>query len=345
MCISVDDFTLIEQSITHHFPLIGFFNGEDSKESYFIVDDYNPQSFQDLIHELDKHGFVPFINPDGNHYKINIAQKPEKGKSRIHFNIILLFATICTTIFAGYFYLAQGDIWKALAFAAALLGIIGAHELAHYFAARKHGVHATLPYFIPAPTFIGTFGALINIKSPIPTRNALFDLGYSGPLAGFLVAIPVLVVGLYLSTVGSPQDAGMFFYDPLIITLISYFVAPNVMSDQVLLVHPVAFAGWVGILITMLNLMPVAFLDGGHISRSLFGQSIHKIVSIIGIMVTIILGWYFMAALMVFIFFMGKNHPGALDNVAPINGNRKIMAVIILIIFILCLAPAPITQI
>ena len=349
----MDDFTLVEQSISNHFPLIGFYLGEASeksgkgsgKESYFMVDDYNPQSFQALVRELDGYGFVPFINPDGTHYKINVAKKQEKSESKIRFNVILLLATICTTIFAGYYMLGEQDIWKALAFAVALLGIIGAHELAHYFAARKHGVHATLPYFIPAPTVIGTFGALINIKSPIPTRNALFDLGYSGPLAGFIVAIPVLLIGLSLSTVTTNPNVSMIFIPPLIMEFFTYLVAPAATSSQVLLLHPVAFAGWVGILVTMLNLMPVAFLDGGHISRSLFGQNIHKIVSIVGIMVTIILGWYFMAALMVFIFIMGKTHPGALDNVVPINRNRKIMAVVILIIFILCLSPAPITYI
>lgn len=348
----MDDFALIEQSISHHFPLIGFYQVEDNKESsnklgresYFIVDDYNPHSFQALVRELDDYGFIPFINRDGNHYKINIAQKQEKGQSKIRFNIILLLATICTTLFAGYYMLGDQDIWKALAFAAALLGIIGAHETAHYFAARKHAVSATLPYFIPAPTIIGTFGALINIKSPIPTRNALFDLGYSGPLAGFIVAIPVLLIGLNWSTVTTTPNVSMVFIPPLIMELLTYVAAPTASSNQILLLHPVAFAGWVGIIVTMLNLMPVAYLDGGHISRSLFNQKIHKIVSILGIMVTIVLGWYFMAALMVFIFLMGRSHPGALDNITPVNRNRKIIAVLILVIFILCLAPLPITQ-
>ncbi len=340
----MDDLTLIEQSISNHFPLIGFFNGESGKESYFTVGTYNTDSFQALVSELDEYGFIPFINPDGNYYKINIAKKPEKGKSRIHINVILLLATIGSTLFAGYYFLGEGDIWKAIAFAVALLGIIGTHETAHFFAARKHGVDATLPYFIPAPTMIGTFGALINVKSPIPTRRALFDLGYSGPLAGFIVAIPVLLIGLKFSTVAANTGVSLVFIPPLIMQFFTYLVAPAATSEQMILLHPVAFAGWVGIIITMLNLMPVAFLDGGHISRSLFGQKIHKFVSILGIMVTIILGWYFMAALMVLIFFIGKGHPGALDNVIPIDRNRKIIAVVILIIFILCLSPFPFTQ-
>lgn len=345
--ISTEDFYLIEQSISHHLPLIGFHQGEDSNkkgiESYFIVGDYNPDSFRSLVSELDANGFIPYINPAGNHYKINIVQKPEKTQSRLHLNIILFIATVCTTLFAGYL-LGQGDIWKAVAFSMALLGIIGAHESAHYFAARKHGVNATLPYFIPGFPPIGTFGALINVRSSIPTRNALFDLGYSGPLAGFLVAIPVLLVGLKYSTVTASADLALTFMPPLIMEFFTQLVAPTVTADQMLIVHPVAFAGWVGILVTMLNLMPVAFLDGGHISRSLFSQNIHRIVSIIGIMITIVLGWYVMAALMIFIFLMGKGHPGALDNINPINRNRKIMALLILIIFILCLSPAPITQ-
>lgn len=338
----MDDFTLIEQSISHHFPLIGFHKDGMGKKSYFLVGNYNPESFQALAQELAKHGFIPFINPEGNYYKINIAKKPEKGESRIIFNIILFLATICTTLFAGYI-LGKGDIWQAIAFSASLLGIIGAHETAHYLAARKHGVSATLPYFIPAPTIIGTFGALINVKSPIPNRKALFDLGYSGPLAGFLVAIPIILIGLNLSTLGVNTDTSMLFLPPPIMELLTFLAAPTASEGQILLLHPVAFAGWVGIIVTMLNLMPVAYLDGGHIVRSLFGQNFHKIVSIGGVVITIILGWYIMALLMGVIFFFGKGHPGAQDNISSLDGNRKIIAVVILIIFILCLSPAPVS--
>jgi len=345
----LDDFTLIEHSISNHFNLIGFYDDEEGRESskgsvkksYFIVGDYNPENFHTLVRELDLYGFIPFINPAGDHYTISIAKKQEKGESRIYFNIILLLATICSTVIAGYFYLAQGNIWEALEFSAALMGIIGTHELAHYYAARKHAVHATLPYFIPAPTIIGTFGALINIKSPIPTRNALFDLGYSGPLAGFIVTILVLFIGLSFSTALPPQNLAIMFPDPLIIKIISLIVVPNYTMNMDILAHPIVFAGWVGALVTMLNLMPVAFLDGGHISRSLFNQKVHKIVSILGIIVTIMLGWYFMAFLMGFIFITGKGHPGALDNVAPVSQNRKIMAVLILLILVLCLTFSP----
>ena len=124
--------------------------------------------------------------------------------------------------------------------------------------------------------------------------------------------------------------------------IIMYFISPQIPSGYELFVHPVAFAGWVGIIMTMLNLMPVAVLDGGHISRSLFNMKIHQYVSIAGIIVTLLLGWYAMAILMaVFILFMAKTHPGALDNVSKLSRNRKIIAVLTLVIFILCLTPAP----
>jgi membrane-associated protease RseP (regulator of RpoE activity) len=136
----------------------------------------------------------------------------------------------------------------------------------------------------------------------------------------------------------------MIFIPPLIMIALSYLVAPSVTPDQVLLLHPVAFAGWVGLLVTMLNLMPVAFLDGGHISRSLFSQRAHRKLSIVGLMVTLALGWFLMAILMIYVFFKSKSHPGALDNVAPVTKGRKIIAVLMLVIFIICLSPFPFPQ-
>ena len=324
--------------ISQYFPIIR--SHTTDKDTYFIVGDYDPDKFADLVFKLNSNGYTPSISSYKDNYKIKVAQKPESGESRTYINVVLFLLTVATTIFAGY--ILGGNIWKAMAFAVALLAIIGTHETAHYLTARKHGVKATLPYFIPAPTIIGTLGAVINIKSPIPTRNSLFDLGYSGPLAGILVAIPVLLIGLHFSTPALNQGASLIFFPPIIMTILSYLVAPTTTPDQVLLLHPVAFAGWVGILVTMLNLMPVAFLDGGHISRSLFSEKTHRKLSKVGIVITIVLGWFVMAILM--IYLLRRVHPGALDNVAPISKGRKIIAVIMLVFFILCLSPIPIPQ-
>lgn len=311
----------------------------EEKVYYIIVWDYDRNKFIQLVEDLDKIGYLPFIDGYGSDYKINIVKKPEHSKSKIHINILLLLVTIVTTFSAGYLF--GGSVLEALAFSIAILAIIGTHETAHFFASKKHGVDATLPYFIPGIPPIGTFGAVISIKSAIPTKNALFDLGVSGPIAGFVVTIPVLIIGIYLSHVAPIQQGSMLFEPPLLMQLITSFIAPQVPAGYNLYIHPIAFAGWVGIIITMLNLMPVAFLDGGHISRSFFKGKTHLFLSLTGIIITIYLKWYMMAALMTFILFMSKGHPGALDNLSKLSKNRKIMSILMIIIFILCLSPAP----
>lgn len=312
----------------------------EEKAFYFIVWNYGRENFLKLVDDLDKIGYLPFIDEYEGDYKINIVNKPETGESRIHINIVLFLVTIVTTIFAGYLF--QGSIIDGIAFSIAIMTILGTHEFAHFFAARKHGVKATLPYFIPAPFIFGTFGAVINVKSAIPDKNALFDLGVSGPIVGFLVTIPFLIIGLYLSYVAPIQAGAINFYPPLIMQVIMQFISPQIPAGYELYVHPVAFAAWGGIFITMLNLMPVAVLDGGHISRSLFNRKIHYYISIGGIVATVLLGWYLMAILMaIFLFFLVKTHPGALDNVSSLSRKRKILAVVMVIIFILCLTPAP----
>ena len=293
-----------------------------------------------LIKDLDEVGYIPFMESYAGRYRIGIAEKKDRGKSRIHINVILFITTVATTVYAGY-NVAGGNIWDGIAFAVALLGILGVHETAHYYAARKHNVKATLPYFVPAPTLIGTFGAVINVKSPIPNKNSLFDLGYSGPIAGIIVTIPVLIIGIYLSKIAPIVSGSMIFIPPPIMSIMMYFLTPPIPAGYELQIHPVAFAGWVGIIVTLLNLMPVAFLDGGHIVRALFSEKIHKIVSIIGVLVTLILGWIPMAILMMLILVLNRRHPGALDNVSKLTRGRKVMAVVMLVIFILCLSPVP----
>jgi membrane-associated protease RseP (regulator of RpoE activity) len=333
----VEDYQLLSDIVANYFPILEFINDEDA--SYYLVGDYTPQNFSGLVEELDEVGYSPFINPDGPYYRIRLAQKPEQSNSRIHINLLLFLATLGTTLLAGY--LLGGSWVAAVGFAIALLTIIGTHETAHYFYARKHGVKATLPYFIPAPTIIGTFGAVINVKSPIPDRNALFDLGLSGPLAGLLVTVPVLMIGLSISTVTAQSTGAMLFTPPLLMDIIAYFTAPAVASGQMIFLHPVAFAGWVGVVVAMLNLMPVALLDGGHISRSIFSEKIHLVISLMAVVVTLLLGWIPMAILMLLIMFKTKSHPGAMDNVIPLTRGRKILAIGALVMLILCLSPVP----
>jgi membrane-associated protease RseP (regulator of RpoE activity) len=154
------------------------------------------------------------------------------------------------------------------------MSILLAHELSHYIASRKHNVEATLPYFIPAPTLIGTFGAFIKMKSPVTTRKALLDIGISGPLAGFIVSVIVSVIGLYLSRVVPVQETkdALSLGDSLLFSTLSQLILDYQPGSEDVLLHPVAFAGWIGFFVTSLNLLPIGQLDGGHIAYSLFGE-------------------------------------------------------------------------
>ena len=211
------------------------------------------------------------------------------------------------------------NLIDGIAFAIALLGILGIHETAHYYAAKKHEVKSTLPYFIPAPTLIGTFGAVINVKSPIPDKNSLFDLGIQRTNSRNYCG-------------NSSTNNWITFFNSSTTNIRDYkfvksshIVSINIRNDAThtfriwIAIHPLVFAGWVGIIVTLLNLMPVAFLDGGHIVRSLFTEKIHRIISIIGVLVTLDLGWIPMAILMMLILVFNKRHTGALDNVSKLT--------------------------
>jgi membrane-associated protease RseP (regulator of RpoE activity) len=333
----VDNIQLIQEHISRYFTIKNF--STDPENPYFILENYDADRFTKLTEDLEGIGYVPWINESHGNFYLKLAKLPQVKRSKHHINIIFFIVTIITTFIAGYLF--KNSIIDGLAFSASIIAIIGTHETAHYLAARKYGVKASLPYFIPAPPIIGTFGAVINVKSPIPNKNALFDLGFSGPLAGLIITIPVLIIGIYLSAVVPLQNGSMLFYPPIIMSIIAYFAAPPVPDGYMLSIHPMAFAGWVGVVVTMLNLMPVAFLDGGHISRSIFKQNIHKFLSFIGIVVTLMLGWIPMAILMAIIMYLSKEHPGALDNVTNLSRNRKILSIVMVVVLILCLAPAP----
>ena len=180
---------------------------------------------------------------------------------------LALFAASCaTTWWAG-----------GPAFAATLMGILVCHEAGHYVVGRLHGVPVSLPYFIPLPPQIslGTMGAVIRMDRPISDRNALFDVGAAGPIAGLLIAIPLLVVGLYLSDLGPPTPDSMIEGNSLLYAGLKYAVFGRWLPGDGIDVqlHPMGFAGWVGLLITMINLMPIGQLDGGHVARAAVGDA------------------------------------------------------------------------
>jgi membrane-associated protease RseP (regulator of RpoE activity) len=237
-------------------------------------------------------------------------------------------------------------------YAAVLMTILVGHELGHYLTCRRYGIAATLPYFIPAPTLIGTLGAFIRIKSPINFKRQLFDIGANGPLVGFFLALPALVVGLAFSRVTTYVPAGdsIFFGEPILFRLLSAFFFGRTPEGSALVLHPVGFAGWVGILVTSFNLIPFGQLDGGHIAYALLGRKarfVSKSVVVILVVMGVFfwVGWFLWAAVILFFEFKSKlrlRHPPVLDEDMPLDPKRRFLGVLIVVIFILSFIPDPV---
>ncbi len=230
-----------------------------------------------------------------------------------------------------------------LPFAATLLGILLAHELGHYFACRYYRIYATYPFFIPAPTLIGTLGAFIRIRSPILNRRALFDMAIAGPLAGFVIAVPTFALAIAHSKISADAAASpLLFGRPFIERLLEAWLRPGV-AHATLLLSPVGRAAWVGLFATALNLLPAGQLDGGHILYTLASRQ-HRWISL-GVALLLLplallwLGWLLWAALLFAIAF--RRHPPLIDRYQPLDRNRQIMAAVALLVFLLCFMPAP----
>lgn len=288
----------------------------------------------------------------------------------------LFLITLITTFLAGFFQ--GGNIINGVAFSAALLFILGAHEMGHYMYGKKYGVDITPPYFIPAPPIIspiGTFGAFIKIKSPISTKRALFDIGIAGPLLGIIAAIPIIIIGIKLSRVvgtTTPEfHGGLTLGSPLIFSFLSDTFFGKVPQGKDILLHPVAFAGWIGLFVTALNLIPAGQLDGGHIIYALLPREWHRRASVFMIFILLILGigtqpiihliqslwsgaslgsykgfvfdgwlgWIMWAMLL---SIMGTRHPPTMDEEIPLDGKRRFLGAIALLVFVGCFTPMPI---
>ena len=274
----------------------------------------------------------------GSHLDIAVAVVPIK-KNWWLFSI-LLTTTLGTTYLAGGFL-----------FSLSLLLILGAHEFGHYWASRKNAVQSTLPYFIPAPPMFiaGTFGAFIQIKQRIPNRRVLMEIGAAGPIAGFIVAVPMLALGLYLSRV-TPSVAmgGVNFGSSFILNLFSELILGIDPSSPFINIHlhPIAFAGWIGMLVTALNLMPVGQLDGGHIIYALFPDK-HRLIGKLFFVALFPLGyfwpgWFFWAVMIV---LMGFKTAPLNEELIELDSFHKVLGVVSMLIFMLTFTPIPFSQI
>lgn len=334
--------------------------------------------FEALKRELKEIGLVPLLKYQGGEHAIYVLRNPVRTRRGWKLNLALFLATLVTTTLAGAFtaytyYHQEVELSEMyfreyllaafspasigmgfLTFALPLMLILTVHEFGHYAMARRHGMEASLPFFIPVPPFlglnIGTFGAFISMREPMPNRKALFDVGAAGPIAGFLVAVPVLLVGFWLMA-ATPVHAdltepGVSIGTPLLYNLLS---APFGFSGDVI-VHPTAFAGWVGLFVTAINLLPAGQLDGGHIASAMFGDrarwaSYGAVAALLAIGLAPMLGfpgydgWVFFAVL---IAFLGVRHPPTLDSVSGIDRKRVLLGWLTFAMGVLCFTLIPV---
>ena len=287
------------------------------------------------------------------------APAPRRGRAWV--NLVLFLTTVASTTWWGAIHyqgfvtdyeatsLAPFVLLRGLWYSVTILAILGAHELGHYYACRYYRVDASLPYFLPAPFLTGTLGAVIRIRQPIPTKRILFDIGVAGPIAGFVVAVPALFLGLSVSHVlPLPEDfVGFSLGEPPLFRLAAWMIWGTAPDGYSLNLHPVALAAWFGLLVTALNLFPIGQLDGGHISYATLGARstlITKTAAAAVILLTLYsTSWIAWAGLTVFMLIkFGPQHPRTLDHHIPLDRTRTLVAIGALVMFILCFTPAPI---
>jgi len=292
-----------------------------------------------------------FSEENGQHtVQFGIYRKPDT-KPKYWLNIILFFATILSTIFAGSFnsggnpFENVSDLLLGIPFSLSIMAILTCHELGHYFVSRREGMITTLPYFIPVPFhFLGTFGAVIRMKSIVPSRKSLLKVGMSGPIAGFLVALPICIIGIYLSEISAaPETEGVLrLGDSLLFWIFARIIHPSIPPGHDIFLHPVAFAGWLGLFVTSMNLIPIGQLDGGHVTFSLFlKKRRHLYIPIFGAVIALGLlwfGWYFW---LLVAFFIARRDPIIQDTLTPLSTRERLYAVIPLVILILTFVPQP----
>jgi membrane-associated protease RseP (regulator of RpoE activity) len=354
------DLELLQREVGQRFPFYDMKSNINTIAFFCRIDEETfEEKFESLRLSLVEKNYIPMIKYEHGEYILYVVKKPQSKKRKsVWVNLILLVATVFTTTLAGalqwvdidqvnwinmvsFPYLWQGFIF----FSVPLMLILGVHEMGHYYASKKHHVDASLPYFIPLPPpfLLGTFGALISTREPIPDRKALLDIGIAGPLCGFLVAIPISLIGFFLmqqQPLPIPSSgANISLVSPL---LLQWMQSLFSISGNYI-IHPTLFAGWVGIFLTAVNLLPAGQLDGGHIARAILKEK-HKYISWMVIFVLAGLSFFYTGWLMfaiIILLFIGTQHQPPLNEITPLDTKRKLLGLVILIIFIVSFAPIP----
>ncbi|MEM4576739.1 MAG: site-2 protease family protein [Candidatus Nezhaarchaeales archaeon] len=349
--------TEIDEIVRQHFTIVEW-KIQFGILTYVVKDEDTKSRFLKLYSILDTKGYVPVLRNEYGKKVLRVFKRQERPRHRPLWNIVLLLATMASVTFAGYLF-TMGGIYETIdpsfgkyrilhliAYVASIFFVLGVHELGHKIACTKHNLKSTPPYFIPGPPEIGgSLGAVMIQETPILNRDQLFDLGLTGPLLSFIASIIVTFVGLSLSYF-VPEDLVLSWIEqgqvsvlplePLLFAIIRTEIVSLLQTPfkQALIIHPIAFAGWVGMLITFLNTLPVGQLDGGHVTRALLDSRKHIFVSIIAVVIMIMTGFIFMAFVALLILFRG--HPGPLDDVSPLSRSRRVLFILLPIMCGLC---------
>lgn len=360
-------FSELKGLISSKFTVLDAYLDERGTPTFIILPEVNKEKFKVASRELMRLNLVPFLRKEGDRYTIRVFLRSKVKKARGHaLNLVLLLATLGTIFLAGYYGFVNTPILREVLmkgenpylqaglFAISLFAIVGLHELGHMIACKLHGLDFSLPYFIPGPPPFGTFGAIVSLKTPPTNKDELFDIGFAGPFTGFLATILIAVISLQLGFL-VPANQVMAWEQQKLVQSMRWPMSPLLFEVLLPLVRPipqgfrlvltqVEFAAWVGALLTFLNILPIWQLDGGHISRSMFGASGHRIASIVGLLVLVFSGyWFFALFLLLWMFGSGRGWVGAepLDDVSPLSHSRKLLYLVVLIMLFLCFVAFP----
>ncbi len=376
----IERYFMVRRLIDEYFDVEGFtISGNTIRFAYTRM----KSDFQTIAHEFQSLGYNPYLKQRGGRKICVLLQartrKDRESRREAVIAWLLLAVTFLSTTAAGYSYsiamvqkgLMSNPWYGALSFSIAIMLILGSHEMGHKVTSMKNGIDATPPYFIPFPSIIGTMGAVIRIKSPTPDRNAAVALGASGPIIGFLVTIPILIIGLHLSPVvpttmftAGGDGTVMFFGESILFKALSDILV-HVPAGKEMYMHPLTFAGWVGLFVTSLNLIPMGQLDGGHIVRALLGDRAHSIINKVLIAVLFVAGaagfsmlysgpgnpggilssiawpgWLIWA--IIGFFITRRGYPKTMNEYEPLTKLSYALGICCLIIFFLSFMPNPI---
>ncbi|BAB59397.1 hypothetical protein [Thermoplasma volcanium GSS1] len=350
--VQSEDLRYIVQVVTSKIKVYDIIVDPVSVKFYFFDSDNEgiDASFDYIRRELVDKGFIPFLSRDGENF-IQVTRRPKQRYFGNIVNVVLLVATILSTMYVGSQYsinfVPRGSFYELrlwaygfLFFSAPLLLILGIHESAHFLVAKRHHVKASLPFFIPFPVGIGTFGAFISLRDPLPNRKAMTEIGAAGPIAGFLTALPLLFVADYFQGVIKPIPP---YYIPFKVTFPLIYQLLGLHTNFTGPIFPMVFAVWVGMFATAMNLIPAGQLDGSHILRGVLGNRANVLSYVflaflfgIGFFYT---GWWIIA---IFVVFTGLVHPPALNDFSKISKLDIVLGIVSLAMFILTFTIVPI---